>query len=146
MNSVSTFLHLSPQDRRLLFLSALAVAAVRVGLWLLPLRTLRELLARWSPTTAVKREGEAPSAERIAWAVEGVSRFVPGATCLTQALVAQLLLKRHGIPAYLQIGVAKDPRSRLVAHAWVESRDRVVIGGRGLHRYTRLPSIEELDS
>jgi hypothetical protein len=134
-------LQLSPADRRLLLEAALLVLAIRLGLWLLPFRVLRHLLGRIareqpSPT------GEAQLVERIAWAVKGVSRCIPQATCLTQALAAQVLLQRRGLPARVHIGVARDEEAGLAAHAWVESQGRVVVGGSGLRRYTHLIALE----
>jgi hypothetical protein len=79
-----------------------------------------------------------PAMDRLTWAVETVSRFVPAATCLTQALAAQVLLTRRGRAARLHIGVSKAEGRKLEAHAWVESQGRVVIGGSGLERYTVL--------
>jgi hypothetical protein len=84
-----------------------------------------------------------PSVERIAWAVGAASRYVPTATCLSQALAAQVLLARHGHPASLRIGVARGAAGRLEAHAWIESRGRIVIGGTAdLARYTPLPALD----
>ncbi len=53
---------------------------------------------------------------------------MPRATCLPQALAAEALLRRAGHPADLRIGVAKTGPGRLLAHAWVECRGRVIVG------------------
>lgn len=123
--------------------TGLLLWAARLGLWLLPLATLRCLLTKLKPSEPISREGSA-NIEKIVWAVSVASRYVPAATCLTQALAGQILLAQHGEPALLQIGVAKNEAGDLEAHAWVESRGRIVIGdSRELFRYTRLPSVEE---
>ena len=83
------------------------------------------------------------SSDRIAWAVIAASRYVLGdKPCLTQALAAQLLLKRQGYPASLRIGVSRTAEKQLQAHAWVESKDRVVVGAGELSRYTPLPALD----
>jgi Transglutaminase-like superfamily len=66
--------------------------------------------------------------------VRVASRYVPRASCLTQALVLHILLRREGLPSRIRIGVSKDA-GFFEAHAWVESHDRVVIGDSGLQRY-----------
>ena len=66
--------------------------------------------------------------DRLVWAVEHVSVLVPGARCLTQAATVQFLLRRTSEPSCLRIGVAKDPNGRFIAHAWVESRGKPLIG------------------
>jgi hypothetical protein len=109
-----------------------------LGLWLLPFRRVRALVARMKPVPTLLPGGDPAAIDRVAWAVTAASRWVPAATCLTQALAAQVLLARCGLSGRLHIGVSKDARQRLVAHAWVESQGRVVVGGSGLERYTRL--------
>ena len=77
--------------------------------------------------------------QRIAWAVRAASKGVPHATCLTQALAAQVLFVRHQYAVDLRIGVAKGEAGGLEAHAWLEHGGRVVVGNvRDLKRYTLL--------
>jgi hypothetical protein len=52
-------------------------------------------------------------------------------------MAAQVLLRRNGHPADLRFGVRRSER-KLEAHAWVESRGRVVIGRGQLTRFTPL--------
>jgi Transglutaminase-like superfamily len=129
---------LEPGAWSLLFQAALVVAAVRLGLWMLPFRRLRAGMARLATAPPLLRPGEGASTDEIARAVARASRYVPRASCLTQALATQALLRWRGIPAHLHIGVAKAAEGRLEAHAWVESQGRIVIGGSALGRYTPL--------
>jgi Transglutaminase-like superfamily len=136
-------LRLSPSDRHLLIEAVVLVAAIRLGLWLLPFRSVRTLVERlgaWEWGAAP--EGDSASIKRIAWAVTRASRYLPAATCLTQALAAQVLLRRRGLAAKLHLGVGRDEDERFVAHAWVESQGRIVVGGSNLDRYTRLAVLE----
>jgi len=64
----------------------------------------------------------------IIWAVKASSRFVPCATCLTQAMAARMLLSIYGHKADLRIGVLREDDD-LKAHAWLEKDGRVLIGG-----------------
>jgi hypothetical protein len=76
------------------------------------------------------------------WGISLARRVVPHATCLPQALATEALLVRYGYPADLRIGVAKVAAGRLTAHAWVESRGRVMVGDlRDLSRYVPLPPL-----
>lgn len=74
----------------------------------------------------------------ISWAVIAASRFVPGATCLVQAIVGRRLLLRHGYPAELKIGVTRDAQGAFAAHAWLVSEDQVLIG-QDARRYSEMP-------
>lgn len=96
--------------RRALF----ALIRVRIALWTLPWRRFRAHEA--SP---VVRSAMDPGAERLEWAVRAASRFIPRATCLTQALALQRLLSRHGYRSIVQIG-ARHTNGHFSAHAWVE--------------------------
>ena len=143
MRRARRFLRLPPRDRRLLAEAAALVVLARLGLWLLPFRSVRGLLAR-VPARATDARDDNTITGRIAWAVPVVSACVPAATCLTQALAAQALLARRGCPAELRIGVARGANGMLEAHAWVERDDRVVIGDRAdLSRYSILQILRE---
>ncbi|MFL6248132.1 MAG: lasso peptide biosynthesis B2 protein [Thermoanaerobaculia bacterium] len=108
------------RDWRLLLEALLIVPAIRIALWLLPFRVV---------LAVAQRRPAAPDVpmDRVLRAVHAIARRVPGATCLTRALAAMLLLARHGYPSTLRLGVAKE-NDRVAAHAWLES-DGVTIYG-----------------
>ena len=142
MKRLRKFLTLPATDRRLLVEAALFLAAIRLGLRLLPFRTLWRLLDR-APCPSVAAGLFSP--DRIAWAVSVTSPYVLGVRpCLPQALAAQLLLVRRGFPARLRLGVAKGDRGQVRAHAWMETDGRVVTGGSEseLERYTPLLALD----
>jgi len=136
------FLDLPSMERRLLISAAVLVATVRVGLSLLPFQTLRRILTELAQGPTVGPRANRPSVDRVAWAVTVASRYVPKASCLIQALAAQVLLARHGHPARLRIGVAKGAEGRLEGHAWLEHQGVIVVGGRELPRYILLAGLE----
>ena len=131
------FLSLPAKERYILLKAFLLLSIIRLGLWLLPFRTLQRTLAKLfqSPVT---KNGQSPSPEKFSWAVSAVSRYVPSATCLAQALTLQALLSQKGIHSDLRIGVARDDTTGITAHAWVEIDGTVIIGGQERDRYTRL--------
>jgi hypothetical protein len=65
--------------------------------------------------------------------IERVARFVPKASCLTQALALQFILARAGHASRLQIGVREVDDGTFSAHAWVTCNGVVVLGQRGMH-------------
>lgn len=135
------FLRLGPSDRGLLLAAAALSAAIGLALWVLPFRNLRRLLFRLLPARG--RPADRFSPERIAWAVAAASRYVPNArTCLPSALAAEALLRREGHPARLRIGVARRGGGGFRAHAWVESGDRVVVGGKDLSGFAPVEDLE----
>ena len=133
------FVELTAQERGLVARAAFLMTAFRLGLWLLPFSRLVALTRR--NEHHLPEAGRCDSA-RVAWAVHVVSRYVPGATCLVQALTAKALLESAGFPAHLHIGVDKAKDKGFEAHAWVECRGAVVIGASGVARFTPLLSVE----
>ena len=67
-------------------------------------------------------------ARQLAKRIERLAQFVPGASCLTQALALQYLLARAGHACELRVGVRRDDAGRFLAHAWVSCNDRIVLG------------------
>src|SRR5205085_2749087 len=98
----------------------------------------------WLPARAADRELTAAEMERVTRCIQIASKFVPKATCLTQALSTQALLGRAGCQTHLRFGVQRSEGSgEFQAHAWVEHAGRVVIGDNGLlAKFTVLPSID----
>jgi hypothetical protein len=138
MSPLRTLRRLTPAKLRALVLAFVLVWAIRLGLWLLPFRTLRAAVAR-------VRGRELPlwaqvPPEHIAQAIQIAGRLVPRATCLTKALAGHLLLRRSGYAGTLHIGVARDETEKFEAHAWLECEGRVIIGG-GPRHFVPLPPI-----
>ena len=138
MRGLKRFLSLSPAERSLLLRSFCWLAVIRIGLWLFPFQTVRKIAI--GARTALNSPY---SVSRVAWAVQAVSRYVPGARCLPQALACQALLARSGHTSRLEIGVAKDEKNEFAAHAWVVCGGRIVIGESEVERYTPLAVWED---
>jgi transglutaminase superfamily protein len=134
MTRFRRLLRLSSRERRLLLAAGVVVACVRVLLWLLPFSRLVWLLERTTRRSACVAPVHLPDDTIVAvsWAVTVAARYVPRATCLTQSLAAQWLFAWFGHPTVLRIGVAKANDKSLLAHAWLESEGRVVLGGESL--------------
>jgi hypothetical protein len=79
----------------------------------------------------------------IVWGVVHAARYVPGASCLPQALALHYLLGRHGYPSMVRVGVANSPDKGFEAHAWV-IRDGVVLIGGDTEELTRFTPIVDL--
>jgi hypothetical protein len=141
MARLSKFLRL-PLSEKILFIKAwILIGIIRVGLSLLPFIALKILLEIIGPF--ITGTDDRISEQRLAWAIAAASRLVPKTTCLAQALAFQLFLKQSGREAHVHIGVGCGEGGRLDAHAWVESRGKVLFGGSDLSRYTHLLALEE---
>ena len=126
---------LTRHERQLLAAAWVGLVVARLGLAVLPFRTLRGWAERepW-PTS---REG-LPDPERAAGLVEAAARHHPlGTTCLTRALVLCRLLRRRGHEARLVVGCAR-PNGRFEAHAWVACGSQAVAAAGPLDRFETL--------
>lgn|GEM_PF-1077561 len=122
----------------LLLETAVCLAVARLAVAALPFR--------WLTRAVRQRAGETPRqndaatlahGQHVAWALEWMRRPVPWrGHCLARALAGKYMLRRRGIASTLYLGVAKDGKTQLEAHAWLRSGDLVVAGGENLERFT----------
>ncbi len=132
-----------PSRERRQFLRAVPIlAAVRLALWFLPLRTALRLTCRIRDRRG-PFPANRPGVHDIAQAVRRAGRAVPKANCLPQALAGQILLGRAGHESEVRIGVRQDPERGFEAHAWLEHRGEVVLGELpDMARFSPMPSLE----
>ena len=141
------FLRLPSIERWVLVKAAIFLVLVRLGLFLFSFKTLLNQIECVKSKRVWTSNNGGIASDRIAWAVVVASRYIPFTKCLAQAIVTQILFARYGYTAQLHIGVAKDGRERLKAHAWVESQGRIVIGDlKDISRYSQLPSLKRENS
>ena len=137
MRRLRRFARLPWAEKSLLLRALLVVSSTRLGLWLLPIGAVRRIAL----SDREKGNG-ANSIAELVWAVKAVSRYVPAATCLTQALALQWLLARSGHTSRIHLGARKDLKGKFQAHAWVECEERVVMGGVAAKDYAPLTAWE----
>ena len=138
---------LRPRQIVLLGTSVVLVAATRVALLVLPVRRVRWIVhGLVGSRTALRVEKRVSLDELVRFVTLG-SRCSPvGSTCLTVALVAQALLKRHGYESRFCIGVRRSEDRAFAAHAWLEREGQVIVGGPPsvVATYKVLPDVEGL--
>jgi hypothetical protein len=126
MGALGKIFKLSRGDRWLLVRAFAAVISAWVAVRIFPASAVLKKVSAEIPL----RSGRAPQTTgRIAWAVSVAARYIPGSKCLVQAIAGRNLLASYGFPSEIHIGVAKDSKNWLNAHAWVEVDGETVIGG-----------------
>ena len=134
-SSLHRFIQISNRQRRLLLLGIVTLLITRAALVVAGASA-----ARRAARVGVLGMGH-HAVGHLSWAVGAASRYVPGATCLTQALALEAMLVRTGHRCRVEIGVAKD-EGVLQAHAWVVSGHLIVLGGPDVGRYRSIGSLE----
>ena len=115
-----------------------AVLVARIALLILPFRILQRMSEKPQRVGTLELNRNIPRRSRVAFAVRTASHLVPGATCLSQALAAQALLRLRGDSVNLCLGAARSDQGTFEAHAWLEADGTIVIGDLpDLDRYQR---------
>ena len=133
MRKIRRAAQLTLSDWRYLAIASLKLLIARVRFsTAATARILQELQER---SLAVPQERTGRSAiidvERVSWAIILAARYVPWRSdCLIQAMAADRWLRKHDLCADFHLGVAKDARGGLMAHAWLCYGDLTVTGGR----------------
>ncbi len=128
MSRLHKFFALPAGEQRLLMNAAAKLTWTSLELRILPFSWWRHRLGDAGDAAANSSDVSKQPAERIAWAVGVASAYVPGATCLVQALVARSMMLRQGLPAQVRIGVRAGEAARVHAHAWLVLDGQVVLG------------------
>jgi hypothetical protein len=112
---------------------------------MLPYRRVASLLrltqsdASDVPPASTADHGAGRNAQAIGWAVQGTAARTPWpSTCLVQSLAGYVMLRRHGVPSVVYLGVAKDAAGEFIAHSWLRCGDHIVTGGGSLQRYSAI--------
>jgi hypothetical protein len=132
MDSPLRYLFISRRKKAIAVRAFCWLVYYRVSLWAAPVRISKDSIMTGRDESFARRSSGEELTETIVRAVGICSRYVPFASCLTQALAARKMLEREGQKADLKIGVAKDG-SILRAHAWLEIEGRIVLGKRPSH-------------
>ena len=131
MSKLTRFLKI-PNRRKIL----LAEAAILSGYYRFRItrRPMKELEPVFGTFQYETEEKEIPDRilKDIDWAVCAEAYHVGwNSLCLDRALAAKKMLNRRGYPCTLYMGVMKNDKDEMVAHAWLRCGTRYVSGGRG---------------
>lgn len=144
MRKIRNFLILPFQKKKLILKSLLLVWLIRLGLWILPYKLLTKWLDSFGSTVSFNESNDWKLIKEVSHTVKSCAKYVPFASCLTQALATKTLLRIKGQSSKLRIGVDKDENEKLIAHAWIEIDKKIIIGGSPeISRYTVLNSKNE---
>ena len=134
MYKVNKFLSLPFGRKKLLAQSLLLIWLIRIGLWTFSFERLNKWLFSCDSEMSNGKTENWNEIEIISDAVRSSSRYVPRASCLTQAFAVAILLRRRGQHSQLKIGVNKDANEKFTAHAWIEINGQIIIGKLPLHQ------------
>ena len=124
MSRIHSFFKLSSNKKDLFIKSLILIIFIRISITIFSFSNVKKISKRFSRQNI--NHNNKITIKDIIWSVKAASIYVPRATCLTQAITAQILLSRHNHTSKLKIGVTKN--DKFVAHAWLEIDDKIVLG------------------
>jgi hypothetical protein len=142
----------TPAERRAVTRAGMLIAAIQTALAVLSFRQVMRLVSRVAIPRAAPAQGSRETSQfdrdLAVWAVEAAGRrLLSKNPCLPKALAVLVLFRRGGEEAELHLGVARsveDSENGVRAHAWVESKGEIVIGGDvPIEEYVRLPGLDQ---
>jgi hypothetical protein len=111
-----------------------------------PLRWIVPFFGKIHGTTPDKvPEDEMRAARDISQAVENAARHTPWESrCLVQAIAANAMLRRRGMRGTLYLGLAKDERVGVCAHAWLRFGDMILTGESEVDEFSMAGSFADM--
>lgn len=92
-------------------------------------RTAPKLGIQSQETGTESRDSEVARIQQITKAIRVASRLTPWkSTCMVRAVAGLRMLEKRGIESTLYMGVARDNKGRMAAHAWLRSGAYYVSG------------------
>jgi hypothetical protein len=141
MKNLEKFSQLPFNKQRILVEALLLITAMRISLRVLPYHIIRWFLFKRDSVFDIRHQHENDISQDIIWAIKKAGKFtLRDNSCLILASAGCILLRLHGCPAQLRLGIQKCEDGAIVGHAWVESDSKVVIGAadREIERYIPL--------
>jgi hypothetical protein len=126
MSKVVTFFQLPKREKMLFFNAIYLLAYYRLNLKLRPLQIVFADVQKRAAKVLPVISPAIPE-KRIAWVLNVASRYIPYCTCLSMVLAGKILFAQFGYVSVVHIGVAKNCKENLDAHAWLTLGDKIVI-------------------
>jgi len=140
LRRLNGFFHL-PRRKQWMLLEAFCLSGVmRLALLVVPFRRLAVFLGSQAEESPWEEDdARVQVAGEIGRAVETACCFTPWKSkCFIQALTAKIMLRQLGIANTLYLGMDRNGRKEIEAHAWLRCGELIVTGGRGRERFTTL--------
>ena len=145
MSRLPKFLALPHADRGCLIEAGFWLGIARLAILVLPFRWVAPRLGRHMARSP-EEAGSAPAEllDLISWAVATASRHLPWeCLCLAQAMAGKAMLKRHGVPSTLYLGLVKSDETQIRAHAWLRCGERILTGRQEMSGFTVIATFAE---
>ena len=125
------FVRINWRDKILFFQAFFLSGIARIAILFIPFKVVKRFLGtpKKESSYEIKIE-EYRRVKRVAWAVNQASKYTPWESkCLVKAITAQRMLKTYKTYSTIYLGVNKNEKNNMQAHAWLRSGSVFVTGG-----------------
>ena len=126
-----SFVRIKWRDKILFFQAFFLSGIARMAILYIPFKRVKKYMGKPMSESPFEVDNEVYKvAKRVAWAVNQACQYTPWKSkCLVRAIIAQRMLKRHKIFSTIYLGVNKDKKNNMQAHAWLRCGEVFVTGG-----------------
>ncbi|MGC9350560.1 MAG: lasso peptide biosynthesis B2 protein [Sulfurovum sp.] len=131
---VKRFFALTGEEKKLFAEAYVTLGLMRAALLLFSFKRLirsmeqRKNAEKMIPLSDQKQK----SATEVGKAITRAAVHTPWeSACLVQALTAQRMLQKRGIPGVFYLGAMKEKEGEMKAHAWSQCGDTIITGEKG---------------
>ncbi|MCP4100765.1 MAG: lasso peptide biosynthesis B2 protein [Lentisphaerae bacterium] len=138
MNLIRKFLKLSISNKRVLLEAVCFLFLAKILIVLLPYRFLKKFFGNYK-LKCTESNFKRFEVENISYLIQKVSNKLPiKFNCLNKAIAAKSMLKIRRINSTLYVGLSKNNKNKLIAHAWLMVNDIPVTGGKNNDEFSEV--------
>jgi hypothetical protein len=144
LGKIRKFMTLSLEEKKLFVEAWYLLGVMRLALLLFSFKRLTRTFEHMKQVKekTILSEEELQVAQLIGESITKASAYTPWeSACLVQALTAQKMLQKRGIPGLFYFGAKKDQADRddnITAHAWTQCGEQIITGENGHEAFTVL--------
>lgn len=145
LHKIKRFFALTGEEKKLFLEAYVTLGLMRAALLLFSFKRLTRSLEQQKDIGEMIPPGDdkLKSAIEVGNAIMRAAAHTPWeSACLVQALTAQRMLQKRGIPGVFYLGAMKEEGDEFKAHAWSQCGDRIITGGKGHEAFAVLSVFE----
>lgn len=136
LSKIRKFTSLSTEEKKLFLEACVMLGVMRIAILTVSFKRLTRSLEHHTQVQALETltKTEQEWAIKIGQAIMRAAAYTPWeSACLAQSLTAQKMLQKRRISGVFYLGVVKDGESKekMKAHAWTQSGESIITGGKG---------------
>ncbi|UFH58940.1 lasso peptide biosynthesis B2 protein [Sulfurovum mangrovi] len=133
LHKIKKFFALHGEEKKLFTEAYVTLGLMRLALLLFSFKRLTRSLAQQKNLSEIVplSDEEQQSATDVGNVIVRAALHTPWeSACLVQALTAQRMLQKRGIPGVFYLGAMREKDGELKAHAWSQCGERIITGGK----------------